>query len=65
MLRLAEKAFRPGRFPFPLLHVDTTWEFREMAQFRDQLRDRLGLKILVHVNQDGVQAGINPFEHGS
>ena len=65
MLHLARKAFAPGPVPFPLLHVDTTWEFREMAQFRDQLRDRLGLKILVHVNQDGVQAGINPFEHGS
>ena len=65
MLHLARKAFAPGRVPFPLLHVDTTWEFGEMGRFRDALRDRYGLDMRVHVNRDGVAAGINPFEHGS
>lgn len=65
MLHLARKAFAPGPVPFPLLHVDTTWEFHEMAVFRDALRDRYGLDIRVHVNREGVDAGINPFEHGS
>ncbi|TDR71997.1 sulfate adenylyltransferase subunit CysD [Paludibacterium purpuratum] len=65
MLHLALKAFYPGKPPFPLLHVDTTWKFRDMISFRDRLTARLGLKLLVHINQDGVAAGINPFVHGS
>jgi len=65
MLHLAMKAFHPGRPPFPLLHVDTTWKFRDMIAFRDDTAKRLGLELLVHVNPDGVAAGINPFTHGS
>ncbi|SEJ54401.1 sulfate adenylyltransferase subunit 2 [Pseudomonas linyingensis] len=65
MLHLAMKAFAPGKPPFPLLHVDTTWKFREMIAFRDQTAERLGLKLLVHVNPEGVERGINPFDHGS
>jgi len=65
MLHLALKAFYPGPLPFPLLHVDTTWKFREMIAFRDATARRLGLKLLVHINQEGVAKGINPFEHGS
>ncbi len=65
MVRLAQKAFAPGRLPFPLLHVDTTWKFREMIQFRDQFCKDNGLQLLVHINQDGVREGINPFDHGS
>lgn len=65
MLHLAMKAFHPGKPPFPLLHVDTTWKFREMIAFRDATAARLGLKLLVHINQDGVRAGINPFDSGS
>jgi len=65
MLHLAMKAFFPGRPPFPLLHVDTTWKFRDMIAFRDQRARELGLELLVHVNRDGVARGINPFEHGS
>jgi sulfate adenylyltransferase subunit 2 len=65
MLHLALKAFYPGRPPFPLLHVDTTWKFREMIRFRDQTAQRLGLDLIVHVNADGVAMGINPFTHGS
>lgn len=65
MLRLAEKAFRPAKLPFPLLHVDTTWKFREMIRFRDETAKRLGFELIVHVNQEGVKAGINPFDHGS
>jgi sulfate adenylyltransferase subunit 2 len=66
MAHLALKAFHPGKPPFPLLHVDTTWKFREMIAFRDTVvRDRLGLDLLVHVNEDGVRAGIGPFSHGS
>ncbi len=64
MLRLAQKAFWPGKLPFPLLHVDTTWKFREMISFRDQLCRESGLEILIHTNQDGVREGINPFDHG-
>ena len=63
MLHLAMKAFAPGKPPFPLLHVDTTWKFKEMIQFRDQRVKDLGLELLVHTNQDGVDAGINPFDH--
>jgi sulfate adenylyltransferase subunit 2 len=65
MLHLALKAFHPAPLPFALLHVDTTWKFREMIAFRDQTVRRLGLKLIVHVNQDGVAMGINPFIHGS
>jgi sulfate adenylyltransferase subunit 2 len=65
MLHLARKAFHPGRVPFPLLHVDTTWKFREMIRFRDRTAEELGLDLIVHTNQDGVSQGINPFEHGS
>jgi sulfate adenylyltransferase subunit 2 len=65
MLHLAEKAFFPGRVPFPLLHVDTTWKFREMIAFRDETARQRGLELLVHINQQGVAAGINPFTHGS
>ncbi len=65
MLHLARKAFAPGRIPFPLLHVDTTWEFHEMAAFRDRLTAQLGLDMRVHVNQEALEAGINPFTSGS
>jgi len=65
MLRLAEKAFFPGKLPFPLLHVDTTWKFKEMIAHRNRMADELGVELIVHTNQDGVAAGINPFEHGS
>ena len=65
MLHLAMKAFHPAKPPFPLLHVDTTWKFREMITFRDETVRRLGLKLLVHVNPEGVAQGVNPFVHGS
>jgi sulfate adenylyltransferase subunit 2 len=65
MLHLALKAFYPAKPPFPLLHVDTTWKFREMITFRDETVKRLGLELLVHINPDGVAAGIGPFTHGS
>ncbi|WP_207765858.1 sulfate adenylyltransferase subunit CysD [Pleomorphomonas carboxyditropha] len=65
MLRLALKAFYPGKLPFPLLHVDTTWKFREMIAFRDATVRREGLDLIVHTNRDGVAAGITPFSHGS
>jgi sulfate adenylyltransferase subunit 2 len=65
MLHLAMKAFHPGKPPFPLLHVDTTWKFRDMIAFRDATARRLGLELIVHTNQEGVRAGINPFDHGS
>src|SRR5271154_4984259 len=65
MLHLAIKAFYPAKPPFPLLHVDTTWKFREMYAFRDETAARLGLDLLVHVNEEGLAAGINPITHGS
>jgi sulfate adenylyltransferase subunit 2 len=65
MLHLAMKAFYPGRPPFPLLHIDTTWKFREMIAFRDREAARLGLDLIVHVNEDGLKRGISPIEHGS
>ncbi|MBV8799771.1 MAG: sulfate adenylyltransferase subunit CysD [Alphaproteobacteria bacterium] len=65
MLHLALKAFYPSKPPFPLLHVDTTWKFREMIQFRDDTAKRLGLNLLVHINQEGLTRGINPFDSGS
>ncbi len=65
MLHLAMKAFYPGKPPFPLLHVDTTWKFREMITFRDETARRLGLNLIVHVNEDGVRRGISPIASGS
>ena len=65
MLHLTMKAFYPGKPPFPLMHVDTTWKFGEMIKFRDTLAERLGIKLLVHINEDGVRQGIGPFTHGS
>jgi len=65
LLHLARKAFAPGRIPFPLLHVDTTWKFREMYAFREQITRDLDLDLLIHRNPDGVAMGINPFIHGS
>ena len=65
MVRLAQKAFAPGPVPFPLLHVDTTYKFREMTEFRDNFCKEQGLDLLVHTNQDAVAAGISPFVHGS
>ena len=65
MLHLALKAFFPARPPFPLLHVDTTWKFREMISFRDETARRLGLDLLVHVNSEGLEMGVGPFSHGS
>jgi len=65
MLHLALKAFYPGKLPFPLLHVDTTWKFREMIEFREETAKRLGVDLIVHVNEEGVKAGINPFDSGS
>jgi sulfate adenylyltransferase subunit 2 len=65
MLHLAVKAFYPSLPPFPLLHVDTTWKFKEMIKFRDETAARLGMKLIVHINEDGVARGINPFDSGS
>ena len=65
LLHLARKAFYPGRIPFPLLHVDTTWKFQEMIAFRDRMADELGFDLVVHSNPEGVEQGINPFDHGS
>jgi len=65
MLHLALKAFYPGKPPFPLLHVDTTWKFQEMIRFRDEHAKRVGMELIVHINQEGLREGINPFVHGS
>ena len=65
MLRLALKAFYPAKPPFPLLHIDTRWKFREMYVFRDRVAEQSGMKLIVHINEDGVRRGINPFDHGS
>jgi sulfate adenylyltransferase subunit 2 len=65
MLRLAMKAFAPGKLPFPLMHVDTTWKFREMITFRDKIVQEHGLKLLVYINEEGLEQGIGPFTHGS
>jgi len=65
MLHVALKAFYPSKLPFPLLHVDTTWKFREMIRFRDDTAKRLGLDLIVHVNQEGLARGINPIASGS
>lgn len=65
MLHVALKAFYPSKPPFPLLHVDTTWKFREMIKFRDDMAARLGLDLIAHINEEGVRQGIGPFTHGS
>lgn len=65
MLHLALKAFYPEKPPFPFLHVNTTWKFREMIDFRDRRARELGIRMIEHINQEGVDAGINPFDHGS
>ena len=65
MLHLAIKAFYPEKPPFPFLHVNTTWKFREMIEFRDQVAKKYGIEMLEYINQDGVAQGINPFDHGA
>ncbi len=65
LLHLARKAFYPSRIPFPLLHIDTTWKFREMIAFRDRMAEKHGFELLVHINPEGLAQGINPFDHGS
>jgi sulfate adenylyltransferase subunit 2 len=65
ILHLALKAFYPAKPPFPLLHVDTTWKFREMISFRDETAKRLGVQLIVHINDEGVRGGVNPFDSGS
>ena len=65
MVRLAQMAFHPGRIPFPLLHIDTTWKFREMVKFRDEFCKANGLDLIVHTNTEAVAQGINPFDYGS
>ncbi|MEZ9657976.1 sulfate adenylyltransferase subunit CysD [Vibrio sp. 10N.261.52.F3] len=65
MLHLAKKAFAPGVPPFPLMHVDTTWKFKEMIEFRDYMAEKVGMNLLVHQNPEGLAMNISPFEHGS
>lgn len=65
MLHLAMKAFYPGKPPFPMMHIDTTWKFKEMIEFRDKQVKKLGLDLIVHINQEGISSGIGPFTHGS
>jgi len=65
MLHLAKKAFAPGKPPFSLMHVDTTWKFKEMIEFRDYMADKVGMNLIVHQNPEGVEMGIDPFVHGS
>lgn len=65
LVRIAQKAFFPGRLPFPLLHIDSTWKFREMIAFRDRFCRENGLDLIVHVNEEGRRAGVNPFDYGS
>lgn len=65
MMHLAMKAFAPGKPPFPLMHVDTTWKFKEMIKFRDERIAKLGWDLIVHINQEGVDMGVGPFTHGS
>ncbi len=64
MLHLAKKAFSPAPPPFPLMHIDTTWKFREMIAFRDQAAKDAGMRLIVHTNEEGLKAGLNPFDHG-
>lgn len=65
LLHLAQKAFYPGKIPFPLLHIDTTWKFKEMIKFRDDTIKKLNLDIIIYQNQEGIKKNINPFEHGA
>jgi sulfate adenylyltransferase subunit 2 len=65
LLYLARKAFHPGPLPFPLMHIDTTWKFREMIEFRDRMAREVGFKLIVHTNEEGLAAGVTPFTHGS
>ena len=65
MLHLAMKAFYPEKPPFPFLHIDTTWKFRDMIKFRDDTAKKLGIEMLVYTNEEGVKKGINPFDHGA
>jgi len=65
MLHLARKAFHPGRLPFPLMHIDTTWKFREMIEFRDRMARELGFDLIVHRNEEAVAAGVSPLTHGA
>ncbi|WP_110655594.1 sulfate adenylyltransferase subunit CysD [Salinicola halimionae] len=65
MLHLARKAFHPGPPPFPLMHVNTTWKFKEMIEFRDRMAADVGMELIEHINEEGRAAGINPFDHGS
>ena len=65
LLHLARKAFYPAKIPFPVMHVDTTWKFREMIEFRDNLAKEYDLDLIVHTNQDGVKQNVGPFSHGS
>lgn len=65
LLHLARKAFYPGKIPFPLLHIDTTWKFKEMLEFRDKMAKEYGFELLTHINFEGVEQGIGPFTHGS
>lgn len=65
MLRVAQKAFAPGALPFPLLHIDTTWKFQEMYRFRGNIANEPGIEMLVYTNPEGLEQGINPFDHGS
>ncbi len=65
MIRLAQKAFFPGKVPFPVLHIDSTYKFREMIQFRDEFCKNEGLNLIVHINEEGKKAGVGPFSHGS
>ena len=65
LLHLALKAFHPAKPPFPVLHIDTTWKFREMIAFRDRMAERLGIELIVHTNQEGIDRGIDPVNSGS
>ncbi len=65
MLHLAMKAFYPEKPPFPFLHIDTTWKFKDMIRFRDETAEKYGIEMIVHTNKEGVEQGINPFDHGS
>src|SRR6187551_3739745 len=65
MLHLAMKAFHPAKPPFPILHIDTTWKFREMIEFRDRMAREKGVELIVHTNQEGVAEGVTPFTHGT
>ncbi len=65
LLHLARKAFHPGKIPFPLLHVNTTWKFQEMITFRDRMAEEMGFELISWTNQEGLEQGINPFDHGS